>query len=44
MSHFVGVGLFLIDLKQTDLGCWQWPLFKFLCESEAPGTKSHKLA
>ena len=23
MSHFVGVGIFWIDLNQTDLGCWR---------------------
>ena len=26
MSHFVGVGIFWIDLNRTDLGCWRLTL------------------
>ena len=30
MSHFVGAGIFWIDLNCTDLGCWQLTLIAWL--------------
>ena len=30
MSYFMGVGIFRIGLKQTDLGCWRLTLISHL--------------
>ena len=29
MSHFIGVGIFWIDLNRIDLGCWRYTLIEW---------------
>ena len=40
MNHFVGVGIFWIDLNRADLGCWQLTLTDSL--SSFIGANNHR--
>ena len=42
ISHFVGVGIFLIEFNRTDLGCWRFDINTSLIDSAGSKVTSVK--